>query len=317
MGSLFEELLRRLRERDAGVGSSPAAGQPSSSPALPLSPSPEAEAATEADAAAAVPERGPSAEKGDQPAAAEAAPSPAAAEAAAAPAPSTESATAPSEAPAAPSEPAASESAAQGGQTGSWRLVLPQDPLDLGISHGDDPGQVIPLEQARTTLPPSEIIPADEAAYGPPEPGYTICLRCFGCGEVTTPARCPACLGAREDWCEGISIPCRVCHGTGRVNIVCPACEGRGWVRQEAREAQREEAPQEQPAETPVSADEGTVHERAVAPEGEGVADGPVRSTAGAEHPFSGSDTGAAPPSDGDNHLPPFDAAERNGKAPS
>lgn len=178
------------------------------------------------------------------------------------------------------------------------------------MSHGDDPGEVIPLEQARTTLPPSEIVPADEVAYGPPEPGYTICLRCLGWGEVTSPARCPACLGAREDWCEGISIPCKVCHGTGRVNIPCPACEGNGWVREEHREAQQAAEPQEQPAEALSPAEGGAAEQDGEATDG---------------HARSAADTGgsvAGPGADGNSaemiprEEPDLGAAERNGKAP-
>lgn len=177
------------------------------------------------------------------------------------------------------------------------------------MSHGDDPGEVVPLEQVRTTLPPSEIVPADEVAYGPPEPGYTICLRCLGWGEITSPARCPACLGAREDWCEGISIPCKVCHGTGRVNVPCPACEGNGWVREERREAQQTAEPREQPAQAPSPVEDG-----AVAQDGEAADD----------YTRSGTDAGgsvAGPQAAGDSaetvrrEGPDLGTAERNGKA--
>lgn len=143
---------------------------------------------------------------------------------------------------------------------GGWRLEIPDEPLPFAVIPEELPGEIVPLEEVRRPSivepPPAEeeeaagggqgetAAQSAEAQQGSSQQtaarealGYTLCLRCFGGGEITTPAICPSCLGAREDWCEGISIPCRVCHGTGRVNVPCPECNGQGWRRQEPEPA--------------------------------------------------------------------------------
>lgn len=122
----------------------------------------------------------------------------------------------------------------------AWRIVL--DPAGTDWEIPEEGGEVVPLAAARATVP----VDPDAVPETPARPaGHTLCLHCFGGGQVSTPAPCPACGGAGEEWCEGMALVCPACHGTRRVNVPCGHCGGAGWVRAAAAEGEGEpSAPQ-------------------------------------------------------------------------
>jgi len=57
-----------------------------------------------------------------------------------------------------------------------------------------------------------------------------ICPRCTGGGQVSAAEHCPECLGQPYTNIDGIMLVCQACHGTGRRNLPCPECGGKGTV---------------------------------------------------------------------------------------
>jgi hypothetical protein len=52
-----------------------------------------------------------------------------------------------------------------------------------------------------------------------------VCKHCHGTREVPGPEECPECCGCPESSCDGVSIVCQVCGGTGRKRVPCH-CSG-------------------------------------------------------------------------------------------
>lgn len=50
------------------------------------------------------------------------------------------------------------------------------------------------------------------------------CKHCHDTGEVAGKETCPECLGLPESNCDGASMVCDACHGTGRKKVACPHC---------------------------------------------------------------------------------------------
>ncbi|MBO8141223.1 MAG: hypothetical protein H0Z37_03445 [Firmicutes bacterium] len=135
--------------------------------------------------------------------------------------------------------PGAADGSEPGGSAPGWRPIIAAGPLDLSEPAEELPGGIVPLEEARARVRAPQA-PEDDTGQRPGE-GYTLCLRCFGGGQIVGPSPCPVCRGAQVDWCEGICLPCPACGATGRVNVPCPQCGGTGWVRKEAQQLNKDE----------------------------------------------------------------------------
>lgn len=61
-----------------------------------------------------------------------------------------------------------------------------------------------------------------------PEPGFSTCTTCYGTGYAPGEHLCDDCLGMPESSCDGISVVCETCAGTGRKKVPCPSCSGPG-----------------------------------------------------------------------------------------
>lgn len=47
------------------------------------------------------------------------------------------------------------------------------------------------------------------------------CTKCYGTGSVPGPETCPECHGVPESNCDGVTVTCDTCGGTGRKMVPC------------------------------------------------------------------------------------------------
>jgi DnaJ-class molecular chaperone len=50
------------------------------------------------------------------------------------------------------------------------------------------------------------------------------CPRCTGGGMIVSAETCPECAGHPYSNCDGVTMVCEHCHGTGKKNVPCPEC---------------------------------------------------------------------------------------------